>query len=53
MARFAGLPEAVRSKIRFIHFNHTNPVFDSGSEAARMVKQSGFGLAREGEIFGL
>ncbi len=49
LSRFRELPSKERSKIRFIHFNHTNPVLRSGSEAVRRIKQLGFGVAEQGE----
>ena len=51
MARFADLPAAEKSKIRFIHMNHTNPLHDPDSEERRLVKANGFGIADEGETF--
>ncbi len=53
MERFAKLPESERAKIRFTHLNHTNPVLDSLGPESRQVKAAGFGLAVEGERFGL
>lgn len=53
MARFGQLPAMERAKIRFIHFNHTNPVLQRNSEATQSVWKQGFGLASEGERFGL
>lgn len=48
MARLAGS----RSDIRFIHFNHTNPLLVDGHTRAD-VEQRGFGLAVEGQIIPL
>lgn len=53
MERFKQLPAMEKAKIRFIHFNHTNPVLLENSEARRAVFQNGFGVAAEGEWFGL
>ncbi len=53
LVRFGQLPAMERAKIRFIHFNHTNPVLQGNSEAAQSVWKLGFGLAEEGERFGL
>ncbi|MBI1226101.1 MAG: pyrroloquinoline quinone biosynthesis protein PqqB [Bacteroidetes bacterium] len=53
LARFGQLPAMERAKIRFIHFNHTNPVMQGNSEAAQSVWKQGFGLASEGERLGL
>ncbi len=51
MARFAELPAREKSKIRFIHMNHTNPLHDPDSEERRVVKENGFGIADEGERY--
>ncbi len=53
MERFAPLPAAERTKIRFIHFNHTNPVLLENSGAREDVLEAGFGVCEEGEWFGL
>ncbi|NNE70660.1 MAG: MBL fold metallo-hydrolase, partial [Rhodothermales bacterium] len=49
MERFDALPAEVRSRIRFIHLNHTNPALWEGRERTQVL-EAGFGLAREGEI---
>jgi pyrroloquinoline quinone biosynthesis protein B len=51
--RFAGLPDSVRSKIVFIHFNHTNPLIRSHSKARDSVLSKGFRVAEEGAIIPL
>lgn len=51
MARFAELPETEKSKIRFIHMNHTNPLHVLDSEEREIVDVNGFGIAEEGETF--
>ena len=38
-----------KSKIKFIHFNHTNPVMRQTKERADVLKQ-GFGVCTEGEV---
>ena len=53
MNRFSALPSTERSKIRFIHFNHTNPLLKKRSEAKDKVIANGFGLAEEGMIIDL
>ncbi|MEK7727016.1 MAG: MBL fold metallo-hydrolase [candidate division KSB1 bacterium] len=53
LARWSGLARQERSKIRFIHFNHTNPALNDGSAAWQRVLHEGFQSAREGERFGL
>lgn len=49
MERFATLPAKEKSKIRFIHLNHTNPALIPNSEAWRAIESAGFHLAVEGE----
>ena len=54
IARFSTLEPEVRSRIRFIHLNHTNPAIQySGdpkkNQAARRIEKAGMGLARQGE----
>ena len=41
-----------KSKIKFIHFNHTNPVLRQTHERQNVVNQ-GFGVCGEGDIFNL
>jgi pyrroloquinoline quinone biosynthesis protein B len=45
---FSPLPTAEKRKIKFIHFNHTNPLILEGPERNR-VKNLGFDVATEGE----
>lgn len=47
------LPRELRSRVYFIHMNHTNPLLDPKSEASREVTASGFGVARMGDRFKL
>lgn len=51
LERFRKLPDTEKAKIRFIHFNHTNPVLMPGSLARRTVEVQGFRLAQEGERY--
>ncbi|MBR9826248.1 MAG: MBL fold metallo-hydrolase [Alphaproteobacteria bacterium] len=51
MERFAVLPDVEKSKIRFIHFNHTNPVRYPSSPERQEVLAAGYGLADENERF--
>ncbi len=53
MKRLADLPKAERNKVRFLHFNHTNPVLDTNSREAERVRAAGHHLAIEGERFEL
>lgn len=43
------LPSALRTKVRFLHINHTNPLLDPTSPAWQEVHQRGFHVAVEGE----
>ena len=49
MKRFAGLPATERAKIRFLHFNHTNPALDETTPQAKEITRAGFRIAVEGE----
>jgi pyrroloquinoline quinone biosynthesis protein B len=53
MAHFGVLPDSERSKIHFIHFNHTNPVLDKNSKARKIIIEKGFNIAEELAIFEL
>lgn len=53
LTRFARLPVSERAKIRFIHFNHTNPVVRMAGAAFEKVERSACSIAREGELFPL
>lgn len=56
MKRFTSLPSKEKSKIRFIHFNHTNPALKSNSSPQRVNKKildAGFYLAEEKDKFNL
>ncbi|MBL4620739.1 MAG: hypothetical protein JKX88_11655 [Marinicaulis sp.] len=49
MARFENLPPAEKSKIRFIHMNHTNPLHGPDADERKTVTDAGFNIADEGE----
>jgi pyrroloquinoline quinone biosynthesis protein B len=53
LTRLGRLPAAERSKVAFVHLNHTNPLLDPASEAARRVADLGFRVARDGETIAL
>lgn len=53
MDRFQALPATERSKIRFIHLNHTNPALRVGSAEGREIERRGYRMAVEGERVGL
>lgn len=49
MQRFEALPEDERSKLRFIHLNHSNPALAPGSDESRAIEERGYAVAAEGE----
>lgn len=49
--RMAGLPDSVKSKIHFIHFNHTNPLLKKTADEKDQVRAAGFNTAEEGMLF--
>lgn len=53
LQRFAVLAEGERAKIAFTHLNHSNPVVDGESDAARVVREAGFGISRRWQVYGL
>jgi pyrroloquinoline quinone biosynthesis protein B len=53
MELFKNLPPEEKSKIHFIHFNHTNPLLIPDSEQAEKVREAGYGIAMTGSIFRL
>lgn len=53
MNLFATLSESDKEKVHFIHFNHTNPVLQSNSEARHQVIKNGYHLAEEGMVIEL
>lgn len=50
MDLFKGLPTSEKSKIYFIHFNHTNPLLNPKSKQSKLVIKQGFKIARFGEV---
>ena len=40
-------------EIYFIHLNHTNPLYDSSSEASAILAASGWTIAKQGQTFSL
>ena len=40
-------------EIHFIHLNHTNPLYDSSSEATAILAASGWTIAKQGQTFSL
>ena len=51
MQLFKNQPASEKQKIRFIHFNHTNPILQPDSKAKQEVEAKGFGIAAEGDFF--
>lgn len=49
MQRLESLDPEERSKVRFIHLNHTNPAQWQGSKQHREVERRGFHIAMQGE----
>jgi len=48
LEKFEGLPPPSLGKVYFTHFNHTNPLLRSESEASMQVEEAGFNIARTG-----
>lgn len=53
MVLLKDLPAKERSKVSFIHFNHSNPLVQGSKAALDEVHAKGFGVAYEGEVFRL
>ncbi len=51
MNRLHDRPPDFRQRVRFIHYNHTNPIRFPESEQSQLVRAKGFGIAREGQTF--
>jgi pyrroloquinoline quinone biosynthesis protein B len=49
MDLFQDYPDEIRQRIRFIHYNHTNPIRFEDSAETREVLERGYRIAREGE----
>ena len=53
LERFDNLSEKEKSKIRFIHLNHTNPALNNESAERKIMSLNGFKVARRNEKFKL
>lgn len=53
MVLFKDLPKSEKAKIFFIHLNHTNPLFDTSSNAHSTVLKNGFNVAKIKDVFPL
>ena len=51
MKKFEMMTLEEKSKIIFIHFNHTNPVLNPQSKASETVRENGFRIARINDVF--
>jgi pyrroloquinoline quinone biosynthesis protein B len=49
MERFSDLPVTEKSKVRFIHMNHTNPLLNPNAPERKQVAKTGFNLVDEGD----
>ena len=47
---FSALPAAEKKKIRFIHYNHTNPLLDEHSAESKRLNSLGFMVTKQGEL---
>jgi pyrroloquinoline quinone biosynthesis protein B len=48
MALFNGMADSIKSKVYFIHFNHTNPLLWD-ADKRKAVRKSGFNIAEQGQ----
>jgi len=53
MELFKELPANEKSKVYFIHLNHTNPVLNPGSPQSTLILENGFNVARFYDEFAL
>jgi len=53
MDRFSKLSKQDKAKVYFIHFNHTNPLLDTGSPAYQQVLDEGYRIAETHQLFPL
>ncbi|MDN3666013.1 MBL fold metallo-hydrolase [Algibacter miyuki] len=53
LEQFKSLKKQDRSKVVFIHFNHTNPVINTNSKAHKDVIEQGFKIGKINDVFKL
>jgi pyrroloquinoline quinone biosynthesis protein B len=53
MELFKDLSTSEKSKIHFIHMNHTNPALNEGSPQSKKIIENGFNTARYNDVFEL
>ena len=46
-----GIPEEIKNKIHFIHFNHTNPAIKDSHPLKDSLQNLGFQFPKEGSLF--
>jgi pyrroloquinoline quinone biosynthesis protein B len=51
LERLQPIADAGRTTVLFTHLNHTNPLADPASPESHEVRQRGFHVAREGDVF--
>ena len=51
--QFSAMEQEQRNRVRFIHFNHTNPILIEGSPQEKQVLRAGMHVARQGEVVDL
>lgn len=51
--KFKDLSKEEKSKIIFIHFNHTNPLLNPNSKESKLVIEKGFKIGRINDVFEL
>lgn len=50
-AVFEGASKSEKSKIVFIHFNHSNPALNENNAARKALENDGFKFAKQGDRF--
>jgi len=53
LEKFKELNRQEKSKVVFIHFNHTNPVINPNSKEHQLVAEQGFKIGKIDEVFEL
>ncbi len=53
ISRFSSLDLKERSKVRFIHLNHTNPLISPSSPARKTIERAGMKIANQGDTIKL
>ncbi|MBE2231444.1 MAG: pyrroloquinoline quinone biosynthesis protein PqqB [Chitinophagaceae bacterium] len=51
--RLSHLPDSLKQRIHFIHFNHSNPLLKKTSEEKEQLRSAGFRAAEEGMLINL